>query len=164
MTDEDDNLDRAERLGQRRSSRKRREGQGSNEDASATAGDDTGESMSQQSQPSETAQTSQTKQTSQSPLTERTHSTFYLRDDLQAELRQVRKQLELDVDLEYGIELEKNRHIRPLMLYLGAKKLEDMDATDVAEMLDTTDVLDGINVTDSTDDTDGTDSDKTATR
>lgn len=146
MSDEEDNLDRAERLGQRRNSRKRRERQGSNEDASATAEDDTEESMSQQSQPSETAQTSQTQQTSQLPLTERTHSTFYLRDDLQAELRQVRKQLELDVDLEYGIELEKNRHIRPLMLYLGAKQLEEMDAEDVAETLDSTDVLDSINV------------------
>lgn len=154
MTDEDDNLDRAERLGQRRSSRKRREGQGNDEDESATAEDDTAESMSQQPQSSgtsETAQTSQTKQTSQSPLTERTHSTFYLRDDLQAKLRQVRKQLELDVDLEYGIELEKNRHIRPLMLYLGAKQLEDMDTEDIAEMLDTTDVLDSIDVTTSGD-------------
>lgn len=156
MTDEESNRDRASKVSEIRSSRKRREGQGNDEDASATAEDDTAESMSQQSQPSgksETAQTSQTKQTSQSPLTERTHSTFYLRDDLQAELRQVRKQLELDVDLEYGIELEKNRHIRPLMLYLGAKQLEDMDTEDVAEMLDTTDVLDSIDVTDDSDDT-----------
>lgn len=103
---------------------------------------------SQTPQREQEEQTPQTEQEPQTPVTERNHSTFYLRDDLNEEIRRVRKQLELDFDMEYGFEIEKNRHFRPLLLYLGAQQVKDMDATEVKDVLDTTDVLDSTDITD----------------
>jgi len=125
--------DRAERISKRRSKRKRRDDHDEKEDES------------------QTTQTPVESQTKSESITNRNHSTFYLRDDLMKELRQTRKQLELDVEIEYGIELEKNRHIRPLLLYLGAQQVQDMDATDIIDVLNTTDVLDNVDISDVTD-------------
>lgn len=134
--------DRADRIGDRRSDRKSRR------DRSDEA-DDTAETT-----PSVESETQQTSQTQQTPVTDRNNATFYLSDELLTEIRRVTKQTELDVDVEYDTELEKNRHLRPLLLYLGAQQLTVMDAEDVVTMLDTTDVLDTTGVSGATDTTD----------
>ena len=86
-------------------------------------------------------------------VTERRHATFYLRDDLRTELRRVRKQLELDFDMAYDYELEKNRHFRPLLLYLGAQQVKEMDATEIKNILGSTGVLDATGISGGTDKT-----------
>ncbi|MCU4744489.1 hypothetical protein [Natronoglomus mannanivorans] len=122
--------DRADRVSNRRKERRRSRG----------AEDD----REEEDEPNDTEQTKQTPQATQAPVTDREHATFYLREDLRDELRRTRKQIELDLDIEYGVEPEKNRHIRPLMLYLGAKQLQDMDATEISDVLNTTDILDDL--------------------
>ena len=119
--------DRAERISERRSKRKRRD---------------------DESQSSQSSQTSVESDVTTEAISNRNHSTFYLRDDLMKEMRQVRKQLELDVEMEYGVEMEKNRHIRPLLLYLGAQQVQEMDATEIIDLLNTTDVLDDVDISD----------------
>ena len=147
---EDEEMDRASRVRNRRSRRDRRS---NTEDPSES---DESSKESQREQKSQTAQTTNTSQTeqmtqtdaiptaepNQQPIKDRTHETFYLRDDLRQELRRVTGQTNLDFDLKYGTELEKNRHLRPLLLYLGAKQMEEMNITDIKDILDNTDILD----------------------
>ncbi len=153
---EDEEMDRAARVRDRRSRRDRR----SNTDDSSDSDEST--KMSQTSQTEQSKQTSSTSEAdkmtqtdttsttteplNQQPIKDRTHETFYLRDDLRRELRRISGQSNLDFELEYDIELEKNRHLRPLLLYLGAKRMEEMDATDIKDVLDSTDILDSTEV------------------
>jgi hypothetical protein len=48
--------------------------------------------------------------------------------------------------MQFDTELEKNRHLRPLLLHLGAKKLEDMDPEAIESALNETDLLDSVDV------------------
>lgn len=78
------------------------------------------------------------------PVTERDHSTFYLHEDLSNELRRAWLEMQMSFIDEYGFEPEKNRHFRPLVLYLGAQKIKEMDTDEIASTLNTTDILDSI--------------------
>ena len=80
------------------------------------------------------------------PIKERTHETFYLRDDLRRELRRVTGQANLDFEMAFDTELEKNRHLRPLLLYLGAKELEAMEPAEIKDTLLETDLLDNVDI------------------
>lgn len=140
---EDQAQERAARVRDRRNRRSRRSREAENEDQS--------EQTSEMSQTEESSQMSQTEATTrdeptpdQQPIKERTHETFYLRNDLRHELRRITGQANLDFEMAYGIELEKNRHLRPLLLYLGAQKLDDMAPEDVRDVLENTDVLDEV--------------------
>ena len=82
------------------------------------------------------------------PIKERTHETFYLRDDLRRELRRISGQASLDFEMKFDTELEKNRHLRPLLLHLGAKQLEDMDPEAIKSVLNDTDLLDSVEIND----------------
>jgi len=121
--------DRAERLSDRRSRRKEQ----SDEDKFVAP------------------QAEQASQTEQEPVTNREHSTFYLDEDLLSLLRRRRMEMNLKLDEEYGFEPEKNRHFRPLLLYLGVKQLEEMSATDIIDALDTTDILDSTGISGTSD-------------
>jgi hypothetical protein len=87
-------------------------------------------------------QTTQTQQRTQVPVTERPHDTYYLPEDLRRELKRVGTMASLEFEGEYGVELEKNRHIRPLMLYLGMQRLEEMSPETIHETLTESDLLD----------------------
>ena len=169
-TDNDEEMDRAARVRNRRSRRDRRsktqESSDNDSDASSepsqTAQTSETESEEQTSQIEQSEQTSSTSEKdqmtqadatsttaeprNQQPIKDRTHETFYLRDDLRRELRQISGQSNLDFEFEYGVELEKNRHLRPLLLYLGAKQMEEMNATDIKDVLDSTDILDSTEI------------------
>jgi hypothetical protein len=80
------------------------------------------------------------------PIKERTHETFYLREDLRRELRRISGQANLDFEMEFNTELEKNRHLRPLLLHLGAKQLENMTPEEIENALDETNILDSVDI------------------
>ena len=157
-TDNDEEMDRAARVRNRRSRRDRR----SNTQESSDNDSDASSEPSQTSQIEQSEQTSSTSEKdqmtqadatsttaeprNQQPIKDRTHETFYLRDDLRRKLRQISGQSNLDFEFEYGVELEKNRHLRPLLLYLGAKQMEEMSATDIKDVLDSTDILDSTEI------------------
>lgn len=80
------------------------------------------------------------------PISERIHGNFYLREDLQSILRRTRSMTENEVLMEYDIELEKNRHIRPLLLWLGVQQLQGMEPKEVIATLNDVDELDSVPV------------------
>jgi hypothetical protein len=78
------------------------------------------------------------------PVTDRRHATFYLTDSLHQLLERTFHELQGDLKSRYDspIEIEKNRHFRPLMLYLGAQQLKRMETEEVVETLDSVELLD----------------------
>jgi hypothetical protein len=111
------------------------------------------EATEQRSSADTTSQMSQTQSDTtdkqsldEQPIKERTHETFYLRDDLRRELRRISGQASLDFEMQFDTELEKNRHLRPLLLHLGAKQLEEMNPEAIENALNETDLLDSVDV------------------
>ena len=111
------------------------------------------EAAEQRSSAGNTSQMSQTQSDTtdkqsldEQPIKERTHETFYLRDDLRRELRRISGQASLDFEMQFDTELEKNRHLRPLLLHLGAKQLEEMNPEAIENALNETDLLDSVDV------------------
>ena len=155
---EDEDKDRAQRVRDRRSRRGRdSRGRGSDdedeEQTSSTSQTEQTESAEQRSSADTTSQMSQTQSDTtddqsldEQPIKERTHETFYLRDDLRRELRRISGQASLDFEMQFDTELEKNRHLRPLLLHLGAKELESMNSEDIENALNETEILDDVNV------------------
>jgi hypothetical protein len=171
---DDDDKDRAQRVRDRRSRRDRdsRDRRGDDEDEEQTSSTSQTQQTSNTSQTSQTTQTEQSEQTEpteqsgsadttsqmsqtqsdsteersldEQPIKERTHETFYLREDLRRELRRITGQASLDFEMEYNAELEKNRHLRPLLLHLGAKKLEEMEPEEIENALNETEILDNV--------------------
>lgn len=121
MSDGNDD-DRAKRLSRRRQRRRSDDTDSTDDTETTDVTDDTDESLP--------------------PITDRQHTTFYLSDALRTELTDARVSMEYELQREYGFEMEKNRHFRPLALYLGARKIKTMSAEEIADILDTTDVLD----------------------
>jgi hypothetical protein len=155
---DDQDKDRAQRVRDRRSRRDRdSRGRGSDdedeEQTSSTSQTEQTESAEQRSSADTTSQMSQTQSDTtddqsldEQPIKERTHETFYLRDDLRRELRRISGQASLDFEMQFDTELEKNRHLRPLLLHLGAKELESMNSEDIENALNETEILDDVNV------------------
>lgn len=147
--EQDEAQERAARVRDRRSRRGRRtrEEAADTEQSEVTTDTPQTEQKSQNQQTEKTSQIEGTSQTAkQQSIKERKHDTFYLRDDLRRELRRVTGQSNLDFEMTFGTELEKNRHLRPLLLYLGAQQLESMTPDEIRNILDRTDVLDSIDV------------------
>ncbi|WP_153952921.1 hypothetical protein [Halosegnis longus] len=79
------------------------------------------------------------------PVTQRNHSTFYLSDEILNALDGSRKELEYLASNEFpDLDLEKNRHLRPLVILLGIEQLEEMDIEDVIDRLESDDRLDPV--------------------
>ena len=155
---DDQDKDRAQRVRDRRSRRDRdSRGRGSDdedeEQTSSTSQTEQTEAAEQRSSADTTSQMSQTQSDTtdeqsldEQPIKERTHETFYLRDDLRRELRRISGQASLDFEMQFDTELEKNRHLRPLLLHLGAKQLEEMNPEAIENALNETDLLDSVDV------------------
>lgn len=89
----------------------------------------------QTSQANNSEQAPKSNKTSKTTMSERANVMFYLSDKQAEELSLVEDQVRLEVKREFGEELEKNRHIRPLALRHGIDKLESMDATEIRDAL-----------------------------
>lgn len=75
-------------------------------------------------------------------MTDRRHATFYLSEDLHKRLNRGGKRVSLDYEMEFDAELGKNRYLRPLMLYLGLERLQEMSPEEIRDVLNEIDVLD----------------------
>ena len=64
-----------------------------------------------------------------------------VRDGLRRQFNRVAEQLHLRYGFEFGSELDAERHVRPLALYLGVRALEDSDVAVVRELLASVDEL-----------------------
>ena len=62
---------------------------------------------------------------------------FYLPPELANSLGRGYKQLDLDLDREYELSIQKTRHYYPLITLLGLEKLNALDAKEVKEKLET---------------------------
>jgi hypothetical protein len=109
-------------------------------------GDDDDESSSKTSQAdmsssqSETDQKAQTSQKAQNIKKEWNVRSFYLDDDLDAELTTAFKRLDFELsEAGAGVDLKKTRHFYPLLVQLGLERLEEMDVTEVTEQLESKD-------------------------
>ena len=100
------------------------------------------EQTTQEDVEDEAAQRTQREQAEQTPVTDRRHATFYLAEDLHKRLDRGGKRVSLDYEMEFDAELGKNRYLRPLMLYLGLERLQEMDPEEIRNILDETGVLD----------------------
>ena len=96
----------------------------------------------QESQITQEPKEAQVQQKQQTPVTERKHATFYLGENLLRELDRGGEQASWKFEDEYGVELEKNRHIRPLVIQLGLQQLQDMNAKDINNVLEESDNID----------------------
>jgi hypothetical protein len=61
---------------------------------------------------------------------------FYLPPELANSLGRGYKQLDLDLDREYELSIQKTRHYYPLITLLGLEKLNELDAKEVKEKLE----------------------------
>lgn len=132
---DDQAMDRADRVQSRRSRRQR--GQ-----TPQTEQDGQGMKEEQDEQDKQDEKGEQGEQEKLAPVTEREHDTYYLSKELRAELRRVGARFQLEYEAERDASLEKNRHIRPAMLYLGAQRLQEMSPDEFDELSQRVDVLD----------------------
>lgn len=72
---------------------------------------------------------------SKTPINERETVLFYLGNELANELDIVEDEIQLTYKREYGVELELNRHIRPLVLRYGIETVVDMGAEKIRNTL-----------------------------
>lgn len=91
------------------------------------------DSTSETTKVSQTTETHKTSQTSKKPLGERSQILFYLTEGQADRLDLVTDEVQLNCKREFGVELEKNRHVRPLVLALGLERVEEMDATAIRD-------------------------------
>lgn len=108
-------------------------------DSSSSEGDSV---TSRASKTPSSAKKTKTSNTSKTPISERETVLFYLRDELTDKLDLVEDEVRLTYKREYGVELELNRHIRPLVLRFGIETVVEMDAKDIRDTLRENDVLD----------------------
>lgn len=100
----------------------------------------------QESQAKETSKTNETQdddrtettKSSKTPLSEKKQVLFYLSETQSSTLDLVEQTVALDVKRELDIELEKNRHIRPLVLHFGLDRLQELSAEEIRDLLEET--------------------------
>lgn len=123
MSDEID-----ERLSQRFESDEGEDEQPQSEDSDMSSND---------SQTNKTAQTSQNAQKPKNIKKEWNVRSFYLDDDLDANLSMMFKRLDLRLsETDTDVDIKKTRHFYPLIVELGLERLEEMESTEVTERLD----------------------------
>lgn len=148
---DDETQSRAERLTDRRSRSRERIGSAPAESDTSTDADDTREESASESQRSaastqagQTGQTGQSKQDGHDGDTERSEGSewsqasdenvkrenvavyMYLDPELQARLAEVFADVEYHYQKAYSVELEKNRHVYPLVLEHGIETVREM--------------------------------------
>ena len=65
-----------------------------------------------------------------------TNHSVYLPEELTSELGRQYKYLDLELDEEFGMSIQKTRHYYPLIVALGLERLEELEAKEVKEQLD----------------------------
>lgn len=84
------------------------------------------------------ADSSQATKPSKTPLSEKKQVLFYLSEEQSSTLDLVEQTVALEAKRDLGIELEKNRHIRPLVLHFGLDRLQDLSAEEIRDLLEET--------------------------
>jgi len=124
-----------------RSSRLRRRRKQSKEKAQDTVESETDEpsDTSNTSKPSKPDKTEEKSETSEEEKTsvkdERVGTYIYIPESQRDDLRDFAKVAQFHYDQEYDVELEKNRHLYPLVVQYGLDELDGSDASDVHEKL-----------------------------
>jgi hypothetical protein len=72
---------------------------------------------------------------SKTAIGERKQVILYLREGVADRLDLVEDEVALEWKREFGTELERNRHIRPLMLERGMESAREMSAEEIREYL-----------------------------
>lgn len=65
-----------------------------------------------------------------------TNHSVYLDDELASSLGREYKRLDLDLDEEYGLSIQKTRHYYPLVVKLGLDRLDGLSSKEVKEELE----------------------------
>lgn len=89
----------------------------------------------------DTSGLSEESKASKTPLSEKANVLFYLSEGQADDLDLVEQTVALDVKRELGVELEKNRHIRPLVLHFGLERLQDLSPEEIHGLLTETDYV-----------------------
>lgn len=110
---------------------------GSDDDEDEQPQSEDSDMSSSNSQADKTAQTSQNAQKAKNIKKEWNVRSFYLDDDLDANLSMTFKRLDLKLsETDSDVDLKKTRHFYPLIVELGLERLEEMESTEVTERLD----------------------------
>lgn len=65
-----------------------------------------------------------------------TNHSVYLPDELADTLGRQYKYLDLELDEEFGLSIQKTRHYYPLIVKLGLERLDQIDSKDIKERLE----------------------------
>jgi hypothetical protein len=65
-----------------------------------------------------------------------TNHSVYLNDELAGELGRQYKYLDLELDEEFGMSIQKTRHYYPLIVKLGLERLDSLPNEDIKERID----------------------------
>ena len=65
-----------------------------------------------------------------------TNHSVYLPDNLTDDLGRQYKYLDLELDEEFGISIQKTRHYYPLVVKLGLERLNELESKDIKEQLE----------------------------
>lgn len=61
---------------------------------------------------------------------------FYLPDELEADLSRTYKRLDWELEADRGISIKKTRHYYPLVVELGLERIEEMDSNELEERIE----------------------------
>ncbi|MHC3439567.1 hypothetical protein ACYJ1Y_16115 [Natrialbaceae archaeon A-gly3] len=128
-----------------------REDEKNHQQESAQAQQAPQETMDTQAQNStEEKQAQQAQQAKLEPVTKREHDTFYLDENVRAELNRIYRRVALDVLEETGVDIEdqsvggRNRYFRPLALLLGARELQEMTPEELRKTIEEEGLVDDL--------------------
>lgn len=150
-SESDERMGRADRIRNTREGRRDQSGRSRSErDAGEAESQQTDDRSSQTSQTSQRAQTSQASQrnrgsTNKQPVKDRPHRTVYLPTDLDDEFESQIDRIQYEAKHETEgekMELAKNRHVYPVIVYLGLERANAMTIDELLATLTETDVLD----------------------
>lgn len=111
-------------------------------DTANTPGVDNTPEASKVSNTSKSDKVSNTSQASKTPIGERKQVMLYLREGVADRLDLVEDEVALEWKREFGTELGRNRHIRPLVLERGMESVREMSAEEIREYLINAEQLD----------------------
>lgn len=80
--------------------------------------------------------------TEKKPIKDRPHRTIYFPEELNEELEDTLKTIIFRSDMDEDIELGKNRHVYPLLMYLGLNEANKKDIDELLEVMKESPMLD----------------------
>jgi hypothetical protein len=130
--------------------RGKRDGRRSRQQAQQAQGEEQAAQEEQAQQATQAEQEQQDQQGELEPVTQREHDTFYLSEEVRAELNQIYRRVSLDVLEETGVDIDdqavggRNRYFRPLALLLGARELQEMTPAELRETIEEENLVDDL--------------------